>query len=305
MVSEEFILKAKIALQIQKTRIGIATRLYSHLTETFIRGHKKYNELLLMRKNKDVDRKKTAAFTKKVLLSALKSNGLSIEDFNKLFAETKQNNSIYVSMEKIEEQAFKEMKPLLEEIPLWSWIKSVKGLGLNFGVKLLCHLRDVKRFPNPSKLRKYCGITPGSKLIRDKEAHFNPELKGILLGQIAKSFLMAKSQFCIVYNKKKVNYANKYSKELEVTEQKKEKNQKITKEDWTKIRIHNYAIKAMINRFLVELWLAAWKVEGKEPPTSIYILNDPKHHKGPMIVPVEQSMIVSEEKEEKDEEDSE
>lgn len=288
MVTEEFMLKSKIALQIQKTRVGIATRLYSHLTESFVRGHKDYPKLLKLRKDKKADRKKTASYTKKLLIASLKANEFTLEDFNNLFAETKSNNAVYVAMEKTEKQAFKELKPLLKEIPLWVWIQTVKGLGLNFGVKLLCYLRDVKRFPNPSKLRKYCGTTPDSKLRRGQEAHFNPELKGIMLGQIAKNFLMANGQYKVVYDTKKAYYLTKYAKELELTEKKKEQKKKITKEDWTKLRCHNYAMKAMVNRFLVELWMAAHLVEGQEPPTNPYILNDPKHNLEPMIVPVEQ-----------------
>ena len=277
MITEEFLLKSKIALQIQKTRIAIATRLYSHLTESFVRGHKDYNKLLTMRKDKKADRKKTASYTKKLLTASLKANELTLEDFNNLFNETKSNNAVYVAMEKTEKQAFKELKPLLKDIPLWSWIESVKGLGLNFGVKLLCYLRDIKRFPNPSKLRKYCGTVPGDTLRRGKEANFNPGLKGIMLGQIPKNFLMADSQYKVVYDSKKEHYMTKHAKELELTEKKKEQKKKITKDDWTKLRCHNYAMKAMINRFLVELWMAAHLVEGQEPPTNPYILNDPKH----------------------------
>jgi len=291
MVTEEFLLKSKIALQIQKTRVGIATRLYSHLTESFVRGHKDYPKLLKLRKDKSVDRKKTASYTKKLLIASLKADELTLEDFNNLFAETKSNNAVYVAMEKTENQAFKELKPLLKEIPLWVWIQTVKGLGLNFGVKLLCYLRDIKRFPNPSKLRKYCGTTPDSKLRRGQEAHFNPELKGIMLGQIAKNFLMANGQYKVVYDTKKAHYSTKHAKELELTEKKKEQKKKITKEDWTKLKCHNYAMKAMVNRFLVELWQAAFLIEGKEPPTNIYILNDPLHNKEPMIVPVTDEMI--------------
>lgn len=295
MVNENFLLNSKIALQIQKTRIAIATRLYSHLTETFVRGNKNYSKLLQMRKDKNADRKKTATYTKKLLTESLKDTGLSLEDFNKLFEETKANNETYVAMEQTEKQAFKTLKPLLKEIPLWSWIESVKGLGLNFGVKLLCYLRDVKRFPNPSKLRKYCGTTPDSKRRRGVEAHFNPELKGILLGQVAKNFLMANSQYRKVYDEKKQYYSLKYSEELLESEQKKQNKVKLTKEDWTKLKIHNYCLKAMVNRFLVELWEAGWKVEGLEPPVNPYILNDPKHNRQPMIVPVTEDMIVHKE----------
>ena len=66
---------------------------------------------------------------------------------------------------------------------------------------------------------------------------------------------------------------------------------KITKEDWTPIKIHNYSIKAMMNRFLVELWEASFLVEGKTPPANLYILNDPKHNRHPMLVPVTEKMV--------------
>ncbi|MBU2634731.1 MAG: transposase [Nanoarchaeota archaeon] len=296
IASGDFLLTARVALQVQKVRVAVATRLYSSLVESFVRGHPKYSELLILRKDKNADRKKTALFTKKLLVAQLKAEGLTVEDFNNTFEKLKENNITYVSLLETEKQAFKNVKPLLEDIPLWNWIKSVKGLGLNFGVKLLCYLRDVKRFPNPSKLRKYCGTVPGSKMTRGQEAHFNPELKGILLGQISKNFLMANSQYRKVYDEKKQAYITKYAVEIAKMEEKKLQKQKITKEDWTKIKIHNYSLKAMVNRFLVELWQAAWLVEGKEPPTNIYILNDPKHNKEPMIVPVTEDMVQKEQK---------
>lgn len=292
MIDPVFVLNAKIALSVQENRISLGNRIYGFLVEGIVRGHKDYEKLLTLRKDKKADRKKTATFTKKLLKERLEEIGLSPKQFTERFDATKKSSAIYTLVLEAEHQAFKDLKPLLKKIPLWAWIKSVKGLGLNFGVKLLCNLRDVKRFPNPSKLRKYCGTAPGTKLRQGQEANFNPELKGILLGQIAKNFLMSNSQYRQVYDRKKAKYQERYSDELEKTEKKKTQKQKITKDDWTKMRIHNYAQKAMINRFLIELWQAAYLVERKEPPTNPYILNDPKHNKKPMIVPITENMKV-------------
>lgn len=295
MVSQEFIVNAKIALAIQKTRVSIGNRIYGHLVEGIIRGHPKYEKLLTLRKDKSADRKKTAAYTKKLLNEQLKTFGMTMKEFNEHFEATKSQNEPYILMLEAEKVSFKAMKAKLKEIPLWKWMKSVRGLGLNFGVKLLCFLRDIKRFPNPSKLRKYCGTVPGLKRVKGKEAHFNPELKGILLGQITKSFLMANSQYRQVYDEKKAYYLQEHVGDLEATERKKANKQKITKGDWTKIKVHNYARKAMVNRFLVELWMAAHLVERIEPPTNPYIVNDPKHSLEPMIVPVVEGMKVPKE----------
>jgi hypothetical protein len=157
------------------------------------------------------------------------------------------------------------------------------------------YIRDIQRFENPSKLRTYCGTAPGMFHTRGVEANFNPELKGFMMGQIAESFIKAKSQYKRVYDEKKAYYlrlhpeAETLSYEEKKTRLEAELGRKLRngegKQIWTKMKIHRYALKAMMNRFIVELWAAWYKAEGKVPPVNAWILDEPHHNTEPMIVP--------------------
>ena len=289
MITQDFILKGKIAIELQKTRISIGNRIYSSLVEQYIRADEEYAVLLKLRKTKTFDRKETAKIVKKLLKRQLENQGLAEDEFNKHYKEVLKNYEPYQMLLNVEKLAFKTLQPFLEQEPLHvSWLQNVRGMGLVNSVKLLCYLRDIKRFPNPSKLRTYCGTAPNMKKHKGVEANFNPELKGFMLGQLATQFLRNVSQYKKVYDEKKAEYEAVHAGDLEKTLQKKQLKQKLTREDWTKMRIHNYSIKPMINRFLTDLWQAAFIVEDKKPPVTPYILMFPQHNPEPMIVEVSQ-----------------
>ena len=297
MITQDFLLKARIAIELQQSRIGISNRIYASIVEQHIRAHPDYTKLLTLRKDKTKDRKETAKLGKKLLKEQLRVEGISEDELNLYYEEVLRNYIPFQTLHTAEKEAFKILKPELEVEPLYKhWLKNVKGMGIINSIKLLCYIRDIKRFPNPSKLRKYCGTAPDMKKRRGIEAHFVPALKGLMLGQIATQFLRNGSQYKQVYDDKKAEYIATHVEDLKATEEKKKKKQKITKEDWTKMKIHNYAIKAMINRFLIDLWVAGWKVEDLEPPVTPYILVFPQHNPEPMIVPVKkqtnQTIIV-------------
>jgi hypothetical protein len=280
-VSQTFIINGRVALEIQKSRISIGNRIYSYLIESQIRSHPNYPQLLAMRRDKNADRTKTAAYVKKLLKESLEAKGITEDEIDRLYNQNLKENKGYIAIEKAESEAFKVMKPMLEAHSLWPWIEQVKGLGLRNGVKLLIAIRDIERFENPSKLRTYCGCAPGMRKVAGAEANFNPELKGLILGQIADSFIKSGSQYKKVYDDKKAYYLRLHPE----AEQERPKGKKLTKEDWTKMKIHRYAIKAMMNRFLVDFWCAWYESEGKQPPVNPWILNEPHHNREPMIVP--------------------
>lgn len=248
-----------------------------------IRAHPNYNLLLVKRATKDADRKETAKLVKKLLSEKLKAEGVSEEDFKKALVDIKKNYPPYQLLVKAEQASFKRLEPQLEAIPVYTWMKDVKGLGVRFAVKLISKIRFIDRFENPSKLRTYCGTAPGMKKVGGVEANFNPELKGILLGQVAESFIKSNSQYKRVYDEKKAYYLRLHPEALA----ERPKGKKLTKEDWTKMKIHNYAKKTMINRFVVDLWMAWYLCEGKTPPRNPYIADVPHHTLEPMIVPCE------------------
>ena len=69
----------------------------------------------------------------------------------------------------------------------------------------------VKYFPvmtvatNPSKLHKYCGIIPDSRLKRGEATHFNPRLKTLMF-KILTQLMKAKGQYYATYLRKKREY---------------------------------------------------------------------------------------------------
>jgi hypothetical protein len=259
----------KIATEIQHTRISIGNRLFSFLSEAHIRGHPQYEKLLQLRKDKKADRKETAKFTKKILQEQLKTQGLTMEQFTEEFEATKKNYAPYQLLVEAEKVAFKKVEPTLKTTLVFvNWMQHVKGLGPRLSAQLLMYVRDIQRFPNPSKMRKYMGLVPAMKKRRGQEAHFVPELKGLMLGKIGQSFMKSGSPYKKIYDEKKKAYQENHA-------------------DWTKGKIHNYALKAMVNRFAVELWLAWHMSEGREPPCNPYITLDPKHKLEPLTVAVQ------------------
>ena len=71
------------------------------------------------------------------------------------------------------------------------------------GIKLLMYIRDIRRFNNPSKLRKYCGCEPGAKRVAGVQSEYNPEIKGFMLGILAENFIKSNSQYKRIYDEKK------------------------------------------------------------------------------------------------------
>lgn len=286
MITEDFILNAKLALQVQKLRITTSNRVYSAIVERYIRSHPDYPQLLAMRKDVIADRKKTAALVKKLLKEQLESMGLEESEITDLYEQTLEKNETYQSIVKTENRAFKLLEPEMKSQPIFKWFEKVRGLGTKNGIKLLMYIRDIRRFNNPSKLRKYCGCEPGAKRVAGVQSEYNPEIKGFMLGILAENFIKSNSQYKRIYDEKKAYYTKLHPEVLA----EKVKGKKFTREDWTKMKIHNYAKKSMINRFLVELWVAWYKSEGLKPPTTAYILKFPQHNEDPMVVPWEDTL---------------
>jgi len=269
LITQRFIFDGKTCIAVQKLRIQLGNRIYSFLFEKTVREHKDYPTLLIMRKDRTADRKKTASFAKKVLADALAEKGLTMEDFKQMFDAYKKGNDVYQRLCEVEKDSFKRLEPELEKLPIYSdWLTRVKGIGVKLSVQLLIAVRDIRRFENPSKLCTYMGTAPALKKVRGIQAKFNPEYKGLCLGRISPSLIKSKSQYKRVYDEKKAKYHNEHP-------------------DWTKNKCHRYAIKIMFNRFLKELWIAWYRSLGLEPPCNLYIAEMPHHNMEPMIVPYE------------------
>ena len=129
MITEDFILNAKLALQVQKLRITTSNRVYSAIVERYIRSHPDYPQLLAMRKDVIADRKKTAALVKKLLKEQLESMGLEESEITDLYEQTLEKNETYQSIVKTENRAFKLLEPEMKSQPIFKWFEKVRGLG--------------------------------------------------------------------------------------------------------------------------------------------------------------------------------
>jgi len=276
MIDPTFILNAKIYLSIQQTRITAGNRIFGYVKESWIRSYKEYPKLLRIRKDKSADRKKTAAYEKKVLKSALAEHNLTLKDFESDFEAAKASNTNYQMLVKAEKQALKEISKQLKNYDIYeNWLTEVKGIGESISIKLLSAIRDIKRFKTPSSLWTYFGLAPGQRKRKGQEANFNPELKALALGVIGKQLLMANSQYRVVYDE-----AKEYIKKREP--------------EWDNPKkhpghYHKWANRKMVKRFFSDMWQAWYKSLGMEPPCNPYITNDPRHTLEPMIVEYEDS----------------
>lgn len=253
-ITEEFLLRTKIAIGILKTRTAIGNRIYSSIAETYIRGSEDYPELLALRKSKKKEAKKEAAKkAKEILKKQLAKIDMTLEDFLIIVKQTQQQNMPYQILVEAEKRAFADLKPLVEQVPVYRWLKSIGNLDVRLTSQIIAHVRDIRRFRNPSAMRKYFGLAPKQKLVKKKKANFNPERKGLMLGKVAQQFIRGKTPYKAVYDEKKRFYQTNHP-------------------EWSKLKCHRYAIKPMMQRFNDNLWVAWYKSLGLEPPTKPYPL---------------------------------
>ncbi len=107
-------------------------------------------------------------------------------------------------------------KELAKKLDAWSknhplrihFLNRIQGMGPILSSALIAWLSPISRFPNISKLWKYCGLAPGQKRRRGQKINYNPHLK-TLMWKIATSFEKQKPEksfFRRLYDKKKAYY---------------------------------------------------------------------------------------------------
>lgn len=141
----------------------------------------------------------------------------------------------------------KQIKILVEEYPIWKWLKKIKGIKTNTAGKIISHI-DIANTPTVSALWRYCGLDPThinrKRKISQKEAlkYGSPFLKKELVGILGDQFIKQRTP--------------KYRKIYD-----KEKEKQITKNKLTKGHAHRRAIRKMIKTFLKNFWLEWRKLE--------------------------------------------
>jgi hypothetical protein len=90
------------------------------------------------------------------------------------------------------------MEQELEEIPVWQWLRTIKGMGPAMAAGLIAWIDDIGKAPHVSSLWRYAGLhvedgrAPRRK--RGEKADWNPRLR-THMWKITKQILMAKDPF--------------------------------------------------------------------------------------------------------------
>jgi hypothetical protein len=183
----------------------------------------------------------------------------------------------YVGLEKAEKDHFKRLEAVVQESPIWGWLKEVRGIGPALAGMLISEI-DIGRARYVSSLWKYAGLDVGpdgagrcrqeKHLVKreyvDREGKtkernsitFNPWLKTKLLGVLAASFVKQgeKSPYAVYYRdyKRRLESHAKYGMHRD-GEADEEMGGKIYKG-----RRHDMAMRAMVKLFLADLY-KAWR----------------------------------------------
>ena len=153
-------------------------------------------------------------------------------------------------------------KELAKKLDAWSrnhplrinFLSRIQGIGPVLSSGLIAWLSPIKRFPNISKLWKYCGLAPGQKRRRGQKLGYNPHLK-TLMWKVAASFEKqkpTKSFYRRVYDEKKNYYLNR--KDLREAVEKGVKG--------AKLHIRLLTMRYVAKRFLADMWVNWRKIEG-------------------------------------------
>jgi len=165
-------------------------------------------------------------------------------------------------------------KQLAKRLNAWSshhplrinFLNRIRGIGAILSSGLIAWLHPISRFPNISKLWKYCGLAPGQKRKRGQKLNYNPHLK-TLMWKIATSFEKQKASKSIyrrLYEEKK-RYLNEREDLKKAVEEKRK---------GAKLHIRLLALRFIAKRFLADLWVTWRKLEGLPitKPYSVAIL---------------------------------
>jgi len=142
---------------------------------------------------------------------------------------------------KKEKEVEKEIKLLLDSsaYKIWTWLKKIRGINYKLAAKLIVYL-DINKAKRISSFWSYCGLKPEDIRIKGKKLNCNKELKSICY-QIAKSFIINKSQYKKFYDIEKVRQSIKKDNPPK-----------------NKLHIHLRAIRVMLKEFLKDLFIE-WK----------------------------------------------
>jgi hypothetical protein len=220
-----------------------------------------------------------------------------VEDYVKEIADAKYDEDKSAQVfEMFELDRLKDVEEYLKTISVYSWCKEIKGLGPKLTAKLLAGIGDIRRFPNPASLWSYCGVgdPEKSKRVKGQQLTHSPKMRATLFN-ISESFIKQGSQYRVAYDKRKETtlrthpeWHNLVPCPIKNVGDKAPKTDEKGNLVWANQHpkhAHIDATRAMVKRFLAELFAAWYMSLGQEPPSKPYGVEIQGHHEDPMIVP--------------------
>jgi hypothetical protein len=161
------------------------------------------------------------------------------------------HNSLYET----EKQLAKRLDEWSKHHPLRiHFLNRIQGIGGVLASGIIAWLSPISRFPNISKLWKYCGLAPGQKRRRGEKVNYHPKLK-TFMWKIATSFEKQKpekSYYRRIYDEKKKYYMEREDLKKAVE----------TGEKGAMLHIRMMTLRYTVKRFLADLWIQWRKLEG-------------------------------------------
>ena len=156
-----------------------------------------------------------------------------------------------------------------KEVPVWTWITSIRGLGEGgLAAQLLSQIDDIQKFKTVASLWRYCGFAviegKAEKNQKGEKSKFNRKLKGVCFN-IADSFIKQQTPIYVdVYYSEK-----KRQRELNPDILCKQcqckwddcQSKKAHIKLFTDAHIHNRAWRKMIKAFLKDLYLKWYELD--------------------------------------------
>jgi len=149
--------------------------------------------------------------------------------------------------DELEAAADKDIAALVSDIPIVDAMTKVRGVGKLLAAKVVAMV-DIERAGTVSALWRYAGygVKDGEreKPVKSEKLHYNIRLKTTCY-LIGTSFLRSNSPYREVYDSAKEYY-------------------QANRADWTKLHVHNAAMRKMIKCWLAHLWQVWREMEGLE-----------------------------------------
>jgi hypothetical protein len=135
------------------------------------------------------------------------------------------------------------------------FLSRIRGIGPVLSSGIIAWLSPISRFPNISKLWKYCGLAPDQRRRRGERAGYNVRLQSFFLWKVATSFVKqpaALSRYRRIYEAKKAYYLSRPDLREPIERG----------VEGARKHVELMALRYVAKRFLADLWVEWRKLEG-------------------------------------------